>query len=270
MPTAEVILLTALALAGYLLAGPVWAAAAKRLAGAAAARTALLAVALGLNIAALILRIARGHAPAASAYDTFAVLALIAAAAAVYFRAVGSLPLVSAVLLPAAAAMGALALALSATAYRQFARDFWAVLHVVLSTGTLVVFAVAAVGGWLLLHKHRQLRRHDPAVFRAKLPSLERLDRFLRQVLPLGWVLVTATIAAGVAGAFQPARSGYFRNWLTHPKMLVAGITWLLYTLALHAACARRFRGRTAAMLALLGFTLLLVVLVASMLIPGH
>jgi len=50
--------------------------------------------------------------------------------------------------------------------------------------------------------------------------------------------------------------------------MLMASVTWLLYTFALHAAYAKRFRGRGVAILSILGFCLLVAVLVASMLIP--
>jgi ABC-type uncharacterized transport system permease subunit len=227
-----------------------------------------LAVGISLSLATLVLRLARGHPPTSSGIDAFTLLALLTGAVAAYLRAVDALPRVGLVLLPLAAAWSVLAVALSGLAYRDFTRDLWNVIHVVLSIAAAISFASAAVGGWLYLRKHRQLRGKDPAVFKWPLPPLERLDRFLRHALPVAFALVTATILAGLAGALQPGREGYFRNWPNHPKMLMATVAWLLYTLALHAAYAKRFRGRFAAILSIVGFGLLVVVLVASMLIP--
>jgi len=236
--------------------------------GAARVGVGLLAGAIGLGIALASLRLADGHWPVASGFDTFTLLALLAAGSAAYLRAVGALPRVAIGLLGVATACSGAALALAGPAYREFGHDFWAVAHVAFAASASSCFFAAAAGGLLYLYKHRQLRRKDPALLRSSLPSLERLDRFLRHVLPAAFALVTATILAGLVGALQPQRTGYFRNWVTHPKILAAGITWLVYGLALHVAYARRFRGRTAAGLSVAGFVLLVGVLVASMLLP--
>ena len=269
MPSAEAQLLTVLALAAYVAAATA-ARMGRRGPGDSAGRfvSVLLAGGISFGLAALVLRLARGHLPAASGFDTFLVLALLTGAAGAYLKVVDALPRAEAVLPVAAAGWSALAVAFGGAAYRDFAGDVWAVAHVVLAAAATIGFAAAAIGGCFYLRKHAQLRRKDPEVFRRPLPSLERLDRFLRHALPVAFVLVTATIVTGVVGALQPQREGYFRNWVTHPKMLTAGITWLLYTLALHAAYARRFRGRAAAVLSAVGFLLLIAVLVASMLLP--
>ena len=269
MPSVEAKVLTLLALAGYVLSAGVLAAA-RRPGREPLGKLGvhLLAGGLGLSLAVLVLRVARGHLPTGNPFDTYNLLALLSGLVAIYLRAVHAIGRVSIALLPLAGAWSVLAIALSGAAYHDFARDVWAAAHVTLATASAVGFAAAAAGGWLYLRKHRQLRLKDPAVFQSKGPSLERLDRFVRHVLPVAFALVTATILTGLVGAFQPQREGYFHNWVTHPKMLTAGITWLLYTLALHAAHAKRFRGRTTAVLSLVGFVLLIGVLVASMLLP--
>jgi len=269
LPSAEVKLLALLSVLAYLAAGVL------ALLGRRAHREALaragagpLAAALGLGVVLVALRLIRGHAPVTSGFDTFALLALLTGAAAAYLRAVGALPRVTIFLLPVAAGWAAMGLALAGAAYRDFARDVWTVAHVILAAASALGFFAAAVGGWLYLRKHRQLRTKDPGLFDSPLPSLERLDRFVRHVLPTAFVLVTATIVAGLAGALQPRRAGYLHNWVTHPKMLTAGIAWALYALALHTAYARRSRGRVTAALSVAGFALLVGVLVASMLLP--
>jgi ABC-type uncharacterized transport system permease subunit len=269
MPSAEAKLLIALALAAYAAASllAVLGRRPRREALGPAAGLAL-ACGIGLCLGALVLRMAGGHMPAASGFDTFTTLALLTGSAAAYFRAVGALPRAALVLGPIATGWSVLAVALSGAAYHDFACDLWAAAHVTLAASAAVAFAAAAVGGWFYLRKHAQLRRKDPRLFQLPLPPLERLDRFLRHALPVAFVLVTATIVTGLVGALRPQHEGYFRNWVTHPKVLTAGIVWVLYTLALHAAYARRFRGRAAAVLAVAGFLLLVAVLVASMLLP--
>jgi ABC-type uncharacterized transport system permease subunit len=269
MPSAEAKLLTFLALAAYATAAAVaWAARGRQREAVGRLASVVLAAGISLSLAGLVLRAARGHLPAASGFDTFTLLALLTGAASAYLKVVDALPRMEIVLPIVSGAWSALAVALGGAAYRDFARDVWAVAHVTFAAAATVGFAAAAIGGWLYLRKYRQLRRKDPEVFHRPLPSLERLDRFLRHALPVAFVLVTATIVTGVVGALQPQHEGFFRNWATHPKMLTAGITWLLYTLALHAAYARRFRARAAAVLSAVGFFLLIAVLVASMLLP--
>jgi len=269
MPSVEARLLTLMALVAYAMAALL------ALIGRRRGREAVepsssvcLAAGISLSLATLVLRLARGHLPTSSGIDTFTLLALLTGAVAAYLRAVNALPAAGLLLLPLAAGWSVLAAALGGAAYRDFARDVWNVAHVTFAMGAAITFAAAAAGGWLYLRKHKQLRGKDPDLFQRPLPPLERLDRFLRHALPVAFALVTATIAAGLAGAFQPEREGYFRSWPTHPKMLMASVTWLLYTFALHAAYAKRFRGRGVAILSIVGFCLLVAVLVASMLIP--
>jgi len=228
---------------------------------------ATLAAGIALCLGAVVLRMAGGHMPAVSGFDTFALLALLTGAAAAYLRAVDALGRGGLVLMPVATVWAGLAVVLSGPAYRDFAHDTWTVLHVALAAAAALALAASAVGGWRYLRKYAQLRRKDPRMFEGAAVSLEQLGRFLRRVLPAAFALVTATVITGFFDALQPRLHGFFHNWVTHPKMLAAGITWLIYSIALHAACARRFRARVAAILSIVGFVLLVAVLLASMLI---
>jgi ABC-type uncharacterized transport system permease subunit len=268
MPSIEAKLLALLAMAAYV------AAAAMTLLAIAARRDglrrpagAVLVAGVSLSLASIVLRIAQGYWPTASGFDTFSLLALLCGAAAAYFRAVDTLPRVATAVAAIAAAWSALAVAMGGAAYHPFARDVWAVMHISVAASSAVAFAAAAVGGWMYLRKHKQLRTRDPRMFSFPLPSLERLDRFVRQVLPVAFVLVTATIVTGLVGVLQPEHRGYFHKWATHPKVLLAAVTWSLYTAALVAAHARRFRAHATAVLAIVGFFLLAAVLVATVVV---
>lgn len=269
MPSIEAKLLSLLALAAYVAAAAVTVLAiASRRDALRRPAGAVLVAGVSLSLACLVLRVAQGYWPTASGFDTFCLLALLCGAAAAYFRAVDALPRVATAVAALAAAWMALALAMAGAAYHAFARDLWAMLHVAAAASSAVAFAAAAVGGWMYLRKHKQFRCRDPRMFHFPLPSLERLERFVRQVLPVAFVLVTATIITGLVGALQPEHRGYFRNWVTHPKVLLAGVTWLLYTAAIVAAHARRSHTRVTAVLAIVGFFLLAAVLAATALLP--
>jgi len=271
MPTHEAKLLTVMALLAY----------------AAAAITALVGLRMGpkkytlpctlivaggliLNLAALAVRAMEGRSPLSSGFDVFTLLGMLFGAMALYLRVMDTGRAPEVVLLPPAIACSFLALLLSGGAYKDFARGVWNAAHVAFAVGGVVCFAIAAAAGVIYLRTHRLLRRKDPAVFGSHWPSLERLDRFIHRMLPIGFSMLTLAIAVGLHEAFARYGAQWFGSWPTHPKMLVAGVAWLIYAVALHASFARRFRGRQAAALSIAGFTLLLVVLLVSILMPRY
>lgn len=270
MPRPEAKLLILFALAAYAMAG-FFVLAGRRPGRKVLGRLGLILLVggIGLNVAALAVRLARGHLPISSGFDTFTLLAALTGATAGYLKAVDALPSAEVVLPPVAAACSVVAMALSGeAAYRDFARDVRSVAHVSSAIAAAVCFAAAAGSGWFYLRVHKQLRRKDPAVLNSPAPSLERLDRFIRHVLPVGFALLTVTIVTGALGALQPQHERYLRSWWTHPKILVAVGTWFVYAVALHAAYAKRLRIRMAAALSAVGFLLLIAVLLASTLMP--
>ena len=269
MPSTEAKLLTIAALVAYATAA-LLALIDRRAQRDATRRPGLLLLAAGISfsLATLVLRVARGHSPTSSGLDTFTLLAVLTGAATGYLKATNALPQSDLALVPLAAVWSLLAV-VTGEAYQDFTPGFWNVTHVLLAVGASVSFAAAAASGWLYLRKHKQLRGKDPAVFKWPLPSLERLDRFTRHVLPVSFALVTATIVAGLPNAFRRHGGSYFGKWVTHPKILLATVTWVLYTFALHAAYAKRFRGRAVAIFAIVAFVLLAAVLIASILLPA-
>ncbi len=268
-PSTEAILLILLAMMAYAMSAVLnWISGRQKNQTSTRLTMAALAAGIALCLGVVVLRVAHGHMPAASGFDTFALMALLTGAMAGYLWAVNALGRAGLVVMPVAAVWAGLAVVLSGPAYRDFAHDTWTVLHVTLAASAALAMAASAVGGWRYLSKYAQLRSKDPRMFDGSAVSLEHLGRFLRRALPVAFALITATVITGVFDAFQPRRHGFFGNWVTHPKVLAAGITWLVYSIALHAAYARRFRARAAAILSIVGFVLLVAVLLASMLIP--
>lgn len=222
-----------------------------------------------LNVSALAIRTASGHSPLGSGFDVFSLLAALSACVAGYLKLLDRARLAEIVLLPATGACLVLALCLSARAYRDFARGVWHVGHLVFSLSGTVCFAAAAGAGVIYLRTHKALRRKDPSAFRSRWPSLERLDRFIRHAIPVGFALLTASMVIGLWGGFTVERARWGRTWWKHPKMVLALLAWCLYAVGLHASYARRFRGRRAAVLSIAGLVLIILVLLVSLLMPS-
>ena len=268
-PSTEAILLILLAMMAYAMSAVLnWISGRQKDQAPTRLTLATLTAGVVLSLGAVVLRLADGHMPAGSGFDTFSLMALLTGAMAAYLWAANALGRAGLVVMPVAAVWAGLAVALSGPAYRDFARDTWTALHVMLAASSGLAFAASAVGGWRYLRKYAQLRSKDPRMFEGSAVSLEHLGRFLRRALPVAFAMVTATVITGFFDALQPRMHGFFGNWVTHPKMLTAGITWLVYSVALHAVYARRFRARVAAILSIVGFVLLVAVLLASMFIP--
>lgn len=270
MPAVEVKILMSAALAAYLASAAIALPALRaERRGTLAPLLALAALGLGANMAVLAIRAARGHFPLASGFDTFATLAVAAALMGVYLKTVRVLRSPELVLLPLAAACGILALLLSGAAYRDFAADVWNAAHIASAVMGTACMAAAGGAGVYYLRSYGRLRRKDPAALTAGGPSLERLDRFIRHALVVGFALLSAAILLGLCEVFRPHRARWFRTWWTHPKMTFACASWLVYALALHAAFRRRFRGRWTAVLSIVGLVLLTAVLLFSIFMPG-
>ena len=135
--------------------------------------------------------------------------------------------------------------------------SYWLVIHVgaaILSSGA---FALGALASLVFLLKARSEERPGSRLARVSglFPQSEALDRFAYRVHAVGFPLWTfAVLIAGPIWA-EYAWGSYW-NW--DPKEVWAFITWVCYAAYLHARATAGWKGRAAAMLALIGFASLL------------
>jgi cytochrome c-type biogenesis protein CcsB len=131
--------------------------------------------------------------------------------------------------------------------------SYWLAVHVgaaVLATGAFSVGALASTA-YLL---RGPLERRGSAVLDL-LPPEEALDRLAYRVHAVGFPLWT--FAALIAGPIWAEYAwGSYWNW--DPKEVWAFITWVLYAAYLHARSTAGWRGRAAAVIALVAFATLL------------
>ena len=133
-------------------------------------------------------------------------------------------------------------------------KTFWLPLHVTSAFLGNAVFALAFSVSLIYLLQERRLKHKRLTALMKRFPSLESLDR-LNYVL-LGWGfpfmtlgIITGSIWAGI----------YWGNyWTWEPRQISSGIAWLFYGALLHGRITAGLRGKKAAFLTIVGFTVVL------------
>ena len=134
--------------------------------------------------------------------------------------------------------------------------SYWLVIHVVSAIVATGAFTLGGIPSALYLVKARSLAKKGPqqAGYVARLPQPEALDRVSYRLHAFGFPVWTfAVLITGPIWAHQ-AWSSYW-NW--DPKEVWAFITWVVYAAYLHARTTAGWKGRNAAILALVGMATL-------------
>ncbi len=136
-------------------------------------------------------------------------------------------------------------------------QSYWLVIHVVAAVIATGAFTVGAMASALYLVKARAERRTDASStgYVARLPKAAVLDRVAYRVHAFGFPVWT--FAALVAGPIW-AEYAWGRYWGWDPKEVWAFITWVVYAAYLHARATAGWRGKGAAVIALIGFATLM------------
>ncbi len=130
--------------------------------------------------------------------------------------------------------------------------SYWLVVHVMSAIIATGAFTLGGITSALYLVKARSLARGaaPDRGYIARLPSLPTLDRVSYRIHAFGFPVWTfAVLISGPIWAHE-AWSSYW-NW--DPKEVCAFITWVLYAAYLHARSTAGWKGRNAAILALVG-----------------
>jgi ABC-type transport system involved in cytochrome c biogenesis permease subunit len=139
---------------------------------------------------------------------------------------------------------------------------FWT--HVSAMLFSYASFALAAVISVTYLLLFKEIKAKHLGFFYTRLPSLQTLDVMNSRAVVIGWCCLTAGLVIGTLWALQ-ARALALDDprveamSIVDPKILAALITWVVYTFQLTARRALGWRGRRAAWLSALGFTIVLL-----------
>jgi len=133
----------------------------------------------------------------------------------------------------------------------------WLVIHVVAALTATGAFTLGGMCSILFLLKQRWETRHPDGQgggYLARLPELAVLDRMAYRVHAFGFPIWT--FAALIAGPIW-AHYAWGRFWGWDPKEVWAFITWVVYAAYLHARATQGWKGRSAAIIALVGLATL-------------
>ena len=138
------------------------------------------------------------------------------------------------------------------------ATRFWGSVHGVFLLAGAVSTCVAFAAGLMYLVQANRLKHKRPARLGLGLPSLEQSERLNRGAITLAFPLLTFGLLIGVildlAVRGQAARVPL--SW-TDPKVVSAGLMWLVFAVLLHARFRPAMRGRSVMLLTILAFAFL-------------
>ena len=145
-------------------------------------------------------------------------------------------------------------------------QSFWLPFHVIFAFLGNAIFTLAFCCGVMYLIQEHQLKSKRLGAIAQRLPSLKVLDDMNYQTLTYGFPLLTLGIITGAIWA----EYAWGRYWNWDPKETWSLITWFLYAALLHQRLTVGWRGRKAAIMAILGFlAAIFTFLGVNFLLPG-
>ncbi|MEW6266380.1 MAG: c-type cytochrome biogenesis protein CcsB [Thermodesulfobacteriota bacterium] len=132
-------------------------------------------------------------------------------------------------------------------------QSLWLTLHLGSIFSGYAFFGLAFLAGVMYLLQERQIKAKRTGALYHRLPSLNVLDALNYYCLTIGFPLMTLGLITGAALA-QLALGAY---WRWDPKEVWSLVVWLLYAVLLHQRLTVGWRGRRAAIMAIVGFTML-------------
>ena len=135
-------------------------------------------------------------------------------------------------------------------------------MHVVSMLFAYACFALASVLGVTYVLLFNEIKAKHLGYFYARLPSLQVLDAMNGRVVTIGWVFLTMGIGIGgiwatrIASAVDPRVD---QMSLGDPKILIAVLSWMLYSFAVLSRRTIGWTGRRAAWLSAIGFVVVLL-----------
>jgi ABC-type transport system involved in cytochrome c biogenesis permease subunit len=138
-------------------------------------------------------------------------------------------------------------------------------VHVLSMLLAYASFALAFVIGITYVLLFKEIRAKHLGFFYTRLPSLQTLDAMNARAVVVGWLFLTCGLVVGGVWASQIGGSPDPRVQamsVADPKILVALVSWVIYSFALFARRAIGWSGRRAAWLSALAFVVVLLNLV--------
>jgi cytochrome c-type biogenesis protein CcsB len=218
-------------------------------------KAAMAAVFVGFvsHTLALITRYAEaGHTPVTNLYESLSFFAWMVIGVLLIANLKFKIKVLGALLTPIALILMLFAYALpkEIVPLAPVLKSFWHPFHIVFAFMGNAIFALAFCCGIMYLVQEHQLKSKRIGAITQRLPSLKVLDDLNYQALTYGFPLLTLGIITGAIWA----EYAWGRYWNWDPKETWSLITWLFYAALLHQRLTVGWRGRKAAIMAIIGF----------------
>src|SRR5438132_9170860 len=135
----------------------------------------------------------------------------------------------------------------------------WLLLHIPLLILSYLFLLAAAAVGVLFIIQERRIKQHQAFAVASRLPSLEAMEAFIYRMIFASFPLLTLGILLGSHWALRTRG----RYWGWDPTETFSFVTWMIYAIYLSLRWVRGWRGRRSTYLALAGFGIILLTLVA-------
>ncbi len=146
-------------------------------------------------------------------------------------------------------------------------KGVWLTIHIIAIFTGDAAFVLAAGVGALYLIQERSIKTKTRGFFFKRLPSLDLLDTTGYACIVSGFTLLTIGLITGMVYA----KILWGRFWQWDPKEVWSALTWIFYAVLLHERLSVGWRGRRAAIMAIVGLAVLLFTFFGvNFLLEGH
>jgi cytochrome c-type biogenesis protein CcsB len=208
-----------------------------------------------------------GHTPVTNLFESLSFFALVIVAAFLATELRYNLRVLGSFVAPLAFLFSLLSTFQKAElqALNPALQSSWLPIHVIVLFIAYAFFTVQFAAAIMYLLQEREVKgKRLGAVFK-RLPSLDVLDDISYRCLTIGFPLLTVGIITGSLWA-QNAWGTY---WSWDPKETASLATWLVYAALLHGRLTVGWRGRKAAILAIVGFLFVVFTFLGINLLPA-
>jgi len=129
-------------------------------------------------------------------------------------------------------------------------QSYWLPVHAGVSIIAYGFLSLAFCGGVMYLLQEWELKSKRFGYFFSRLPSLDALDQLNSHCLSAGFCFLSIGIITGSIWAYQ----AWGTYWQWDPKETWSLITWFIYLVQLHQRFTVGWRGKRAAIMAIIGF----------------
>ncbi len=136
--------------------------------------------------------------------------------------------------------------------------------HLAMAFLAYALFTIAALHAGVMSLLEKRLHAHTLNSAVAKLPPLLTLEKLLFNIIGIGFLLLTLTLASGILFSEQVFGKPFSFAHFTQHKTVFAFLSWLIYAGLLLGRQIYGWRGRTAIAWSLTGFAMLVLAYLGS------